>query len=369
MTHLFRDLLGAVSDPRDIEYVLSAAVGGSGAHVERTRVEYRLPDAGRTLFAVAVFRSGAITDVEPGPALQSPKAQRALVEAAREESALTHGETVTRRALFSARQLKGHFEMVGLLRLSPCPPMAPLGKGLSVEHQFEIPGRLETPFGPPFPLVLEAVVHKSPNGFIQSTRTLRTLDEYQHLLSVLLGDRLLYAHMPSERAWTAIWRENRMEYHLLRGGFDFGESGEADAFLVDGTPEAVLYDGPDYYNRLWFADRELLLPSSLANDVTAYRFLSNGDRRAFARSCYWFAAGLQLASGGFEAIPAFVTSVEALLPKQSGTPCEKCRKLDGPGYRQRFRDFLDRYSAIPPELEPVQRVLYDVRSDELHPVQ
>ena len=55
-----------------------------------------------------------------------------------------------------------------------------------------------------------------------------------------------------------------------------------------------------------------------------------------------------------------------MLSKQSGTPCEKCRKLDGPGYRQRFRGFLDRYSAIPRELEPVQRELYDVRSELVH---
>ncbi len=104
------------------------------------------------------------------------------------------------------------------MRVSPCPSTTVIGEGLNWFHeltQFLQSGSQN--LGPPFPFLLEVRIQQSPNLLIQANGTLRQLDTYQFLFSVLISG--LVGEPPSKPLWAILDHTDRIENHPVRPGF------------------------------------------------------------------------------------------------------------------------------------------------------
>jgi Apea-like HEPN len=219
--------------------------------------------------------------------------------------------------------------------------------------------------GPPFPFILEVRSERSPNCLIESNRTFRDLDTYQHILTLLLNGRLRYAHWSSDRIWVSIKREQKIDYHLLYSGFDIGESGRVEDFPQRKNAPATKYSGHDYYNHLWGQDKELLIPDSLDDDLEIIHNLSNKEMTKLRRAVYWHSLGIQYTQEQSLATLAFSTAIECLLPSSLPAKCPTCKKPTQ-GTTQLFKKLIKRYGTIPESLEKARNKLYDIRSALVH---
>lgn len=365
MTLLDR-LRECVADDREIEPVLSLAAGAGAQILSAGAVEYRSNSATAELFARVGFKGGRISRIEPGPALQSVEAQDALLERAKTETAHTHGSLVVSRVLFSEHPVAGTYMWNDLVRVGPCSETTAIGKGLDwFDHG--LPNQLGAGhLGPPFPFLLEVRVPRSPNPFLESNRTLRALDRYQYLLTLLLAGHIRFAHWPSGRFWALLKPSGVPENHLVHPGFSTTENGRQDDFPVREHGPAPIFKGNDYYERLWPRDSELLIPGSLADDLELFQSLSREKADSFLRACYWFAIGIQFHSEPSIAGVAFSTAIECLLPRIKSTSCKECGKPTGPGPTQLFKRHVKRFGTVIPALEGRRRALYEVRSALVH---
>ncbi len=355
-----------VPDERELEPVLSLAAGGGTRYGPTGFVEYLTATPSGEVFARVKLKHGLITQIDPGPPLVSLQAQDALVEKARNETAHSHGTVVVSRVLFAERPLNGLYHWNDTVRRSPCPPTAPIRKGLDwFEHGR--PSQLGGGhLGPPFPFVLEVRVQRSPNPFIESNRTLRQLDIYQYLFTLLLSGHVRFAHWPSGRLWALLKHEEIPENHLIHAGFSTNEDGRQDDFVARKHGPAPIFEGGDYYDHLWPCDPELLVPSSLGEDLQQFHSLPPKMANAFVRACYWYALGVQFRSELSLATVAFSTAIECLLPCLTSSRCKECGKPIGPGPTKLFKQHVKRYGTVIAALQNRRQALYDVRSALVH---
>lgn len=365
MTLLGR-LRECVPDDRELEHVLSHASGGGTRYELGDWVEYLNSAPIDNVFVRVKFKHGRITHIDPGPSLLSTQAQDTLVARAQNETALIHGTFIASRVLFSERQLKGVYIWNDTVRLSPCPSTAPIGKGLDW-FDLGLPSRFGSgPLGPPFPFLLEVRIQRSPNPFLESSRMLRQLDIYQYLFTLLLTGRIRFAHSSSDRHWALIKRDNFIENHLVSSGFSTNEDGRQDDFIARDCGVAQAFEGEDYYNHIWAHDTQLLLPSSLDEDIQLFHSLPSEEASAFVRACYWYALGIQFHSETSLATVAFATAVECLLPRLRPPSCKKCGKPLGPGPTQLFNRHVKRYGTVITALQKHRELLYKARSALVH---
>lgn len=353
-------------DERELEPVLLLAAGGGARYGPTGVVEYLTAQPSGEVFARVKFKHGLVTQIDPGPPLVSLQAQDALVEKARSEAAYSHGTFVVSRVLFTERPLNGLYLWNNKVRLSPCPATAPIGKGFDwFDHG--LPSQLgDGHLGPPFPLVLEVSVQRSPNPFIEGNRTLRQLDIYQYLFTLLLSGNVRFAHWPSGRHWALLKHEGMPENHLIHTGFSTNEDGRQDDFVERMHGPAPIFEGGDYYDHLWPLDSELLIPSSLGEDLQQFHSLPREMANAFLRACYWYALGVQFRSELSLATVAFSTAIECLLPRLASSRCEACGKPTGPGPTKLFNQHVKRYGTVIDALQNQRKALYDVRSALVH---
>jgi hypothetical protein len=341
------------------------ASGGNARFRIGGETEFLAENPSSEVFAKVKFKRGRISSITPGPPLQSNQAQDSLVERARMETAPIHGTVVVSRLLFAERQLKGIVQWNDVLRLSPCPASAPIGKGLD----WLDPGLPSRPsqghLGPPFPFLLEVRILRSTNPLLESRRTLRQLDTFQYLLTLLLTGRIRYAHWPSGKTWVLLKRNELPENNLVHSGFTTNEDGRNDDFLERDHHQAPVFEG-DYYNHLWPNDSELLIPSSLGSDIALFSSLPQRVGDAFVRACYWYALGIQFHSEPSLSTVAFSTAIECLLPRPSSSRCKECSKPLGPGPTQLFNQHVKRYGTVDESLYGHRKALYDVRSALVH---
>jgi hypothetical protein len=363
---LLERLRDCVADDRDIEPALSFAAGGATRRGHDGLIEYLCGTESQSVFARVRFKHGRISRLDPGPQLQATTAQDALVERVRNDTAPVHGSLVVSRVLFSERPLNGVSIWNNTVRLSPCPPSAPIGSG------FDWLGRVQSTFrdadhrGPPYPFTLEVRIDRSPNPFIEANRTLRQLDAYQYVITLLLTGHVRYAHWPSGRMWACLRRGDVPEYHLVSPGFSTNEDGRHDDFITRENGLAARYEGDDYYERLWGSETELLLPQSLESDISIFSTLAKDTKSAFLRACYWYALGIQHRTEPSLATVAFSTAIECLLPNPKRTPCKVCGQNTGPGPTRLFKQHLERYGKVIGALTSRRNALYDIRSALVH---
>jgi hypothetical protein len=355
-----------VGDERELEAVLSFAADGGVRYGLAGAIVYLTAKSKGEVFASATYKHGRITSIDPGPSLLSAQAQDALVERARTETAHNHGTVVVSRVLFSQRQLNGVYLWNDVLRLSPCPSTAAIGQGLDwFDHG--LPSNFGSGhLGPPFPFLLEVRIQRSPNHFLEGNRKLRQLDAYQYLLTLLLVGHIGLAHWPSGRLWTLLKRGDLPENNLVHPGFSANEDGRNDDFPVRENGQAPVFEGDDYYERLWVHDSELQIPSSLTTDLQLFQSLPRKMASAFVRACYWYALGIQFRSEPSLSTVAFSTAIECLLPRTTSLRCKECDKPLGPGPTQLFNRHIKRYGTVIAALHGRRKLLYDVRSALVH---
>lgn len=363
---LLEQLRVAGIDDRDIGVILMFASGGGSRTISLGSTEFLTNDATPELFARVRFKNGRVSLIEPGRRLQSLAAQNALVERAKGEVAENHGYMVVSRVLFSERRLTGTFSWSDSIRLSPCTNIANIGRGLNW-FDIEIPGlKTNGHLGPPFPMLLEVRIPRSPNLFLQSNRMLRSLDRYQFLLTLLLNGNLGMVHWPNNPIWATLKQNDAIENHLVQPSFSTSESGQQDDFLTTEYPAAPIYTGDDYYERLWPRDTELHIPSTLSSHLETFQALNKHSADAFLRACYWYAVGVQFRMETSLAIVSFSTAIECLLPRLSTKSCLSCGKPTGAGPTQLFKQHIKRYGKVTAALESQRDSLYAVRSALVH---
>ncbi|MGB7816657.1 MAG: hypothetical protein WBL28_09945 [Methylotenera sp.] len=365
MTLLDR-LRKCVTDERELEPVLLYASGGGTRQGLAGSIEYLTSTPENETFVRVKFNRERISHIYPGPSLSSAEAQDALVERARVETAHIHGTFVASRVLFSERQLRGVYAWGNEVRISPCPSSAPIGKGLDwFDHGPSSRFGVST-LGPPFPFLLEVRIQRTPNPFLESDRTLRQLDVYQYLFTLLLTGRIRFAHWSSDRLWAILKRDNLPENHLVHTGFSTNEDGRQDDFVVREHDSAPLFEGDDYYDHLWPQDAQLFVPNSLGTDIELFHSLSHEATNAFVRACYWYALGIQFHSETSLATVAFSTAIECLLPRLRSHSCKECGKPLGSGPTQLFKGHVKRFGTVIAALQKRRNELYDVRSALVH---
>jgi hypothetical protein len=365
MTILDR-LREAVADERDLESVLMHTAGGGAQFGSSGAIDYLTPAPSGEVFARVTFKHGRISSIAPGRPLLSTQAQDALVERARTETAHNHGTVVVSRVLFAQRQLSGVYLWNNVVRISPCPATATIGRGLDwFDHG--LPSNFGGGhLGPPFPLMLEVRIQRSPNPLLESNRTLRQLDTYQHLFTLLVVGHIGFAHWPPGRLWTILKRGDLSENNLVHPGFSTNEDGRNNDFLLREHSPAPVFEGGDYYDHLWPQDSHLQVPSSLCADLQLFQSLPCEMANAFKRACYWYALGIQFRSESSLATVAFSTAIECLLPRATSSRCKVCGKPLGPGPTQLFNRHVKRYGTISAALHGRRKALYNVRSALVH---
>lgn len=198
---LLQRLRQCVSDDRELEPILSYASGGGARILSRGRVEFQLPNPENSVYAAVKFKRGRITEITPGPALMSRSAQDTLVQRATNEAAHVHGTITATRVLFSERKLSGHYAWKDRFRINPCPTNVPIGTGLNWVAQAHMDNWGEAPDGPPYPFILHVHVPDSPNPLLRSSRTMRELDTYQNLLTLLISGYIRTLDGLGGRVW------------------------------------------------------------------------------------------------------------------------------------------------------------------------
>jgi len=300
------------------------------------------------------FKGNRITALIPGnrfaKSLQEELVERAAV--ALQEDA---GSQVVSRYIFAERPLRGQFEVGDFLRLRPPPPDTIIGTDLDEWQKVCDPfGRnAEAHLGPPHPILMEIRVRKSSALMLQSLWMMRELKRCQNALTLLLATDIKYAHFPSGPLWTALFRGQRMENHLLTPGFSDLHGGQHDDFPDTQDPLVGTYDGEDYYGRLWVRDKELLIPKTLDRHLQLMRALDTEQANKFHRACMWFAQGVQFRSIETIGIPSFSASIECLLPRSEETT-------------KSFDALVERYGKLTADTKPLAKQLYGVRSDLIH---
>ena len=300
------------------------------------------------------FKGNRITGVIPGKRL-TKTVQDDLVEKATQALQEDAGSHVVSRYIFAERPLKGQFQVCDNLRLRPPPPDTIIGSGLNEWQKVADPfgKRTGKHLGPPYPILMEIKVKKSSSSMLQSLWQMREIERHQNALTLLLAADIKYAHFPSGPLWISLFREQRMENHLLRTGFSDPHGGMHDDFPASQEPIVETYDGADYYGRLWVRDTELLIPKTLDLHLGLIRSLDLEQANKFHRACMWFAQGVQFRSIETIGIPSFSASIECLLPR-------------GQEITKAFDAIVERYGQLTDDSKPLAKQLYAVRSDLIH---
>lgn len=328
----------------------SQSIGRSGAQelVFHTR-EY--PDEP---YLTLRFKGNRITGLTAGNRL-TKSVQDDLVEKARQALEEDAGTQVVSRYIFAERPLKGQFQVSDVLRLRPPPPDTIIGSGLDGWRKFADPfgKNVDSHLGPPYPILMEIKVRRSSALMLQSLWLMRELERYQNALTLLLAADIKYAHFPSGPLWTSLFRDQRMENHLLQTGFSDPHGGQHDDFPDSQEQMVQTYGAADYYSRLWVWDTELLIPKTLNLHLGLMNSLNVDQAKKFHRACMWFAQGVQFRSIETIGIPSFSAAIECLLP-------------GGDEITKSFDAMVERYGQLTADTKPLAKQLYSVRSDLIH---
>ena len=116
---LLHEVIAAVPIAEEIPHLLANTAGGSVRRIRSGATEFLTAGPHPAVFARMKVRDGLITLLEPGPALSGAKTQAAFIERLRSEAAITSGEIVSSRILFSERPLKGAYRGAELCESRP----------------------------------------------------------------------------------------------------------------------------------------------------------------------------------------------------------------------------------------------------------
>ncbi len=365
---LLSELKHVVTDQRDIVWVLAAQGWGRVARGEEGQLIFTTAGTPPEVFAEAWTEHGLVTRLEPGSSLRTQDAERTLIERARFESAHSHGFTVYRRTLFSRLPISGSFRWGDSVQLRPCSGDIAIDEpqGWMLDRDV-LRSLLPRHDGPPFPMILEVRVPKSPNRWIEENRWRQRLDFWQNTFAVFVpGDIGYWQIGHPDHVWTSVIEDGVARNRLAMQAFS-GEPTQSSA-LADPEP-AALDRSENFYDRISSTFSELTFPDSLPNDLGVLEKLSDDERSAFARASYWFSVGVRARSeqNRAVAIVAFSAAVECLLPKLKASKCPCCGKTKRPSITNLFKRHLSKFATAPnKELENIQKRLYDTRSALVH---
>jgi hypothetical protein len=302
------------------------------------------------------YDDGVLAEIIPGPQLKSAD-KEAIRERIANELLTSQGIGVGRTFLFSSVPVEGYFRYGDVFQFLPVPLDAPRPEFQMAEHPFALEFRYPT----------------SSNASIRHLRRALLEREFELLLAGLLefgvrglGRTARHHWVLPQRDLSVPWRSAYLqEMYTWPGGVL-----EAENFAdVTGIPQLSKIDPAEYYSRSGIGpDRRLEVPSELNNLLEQFFTLSKHDRERFLRACFWFQhARLVHSYSRSAAFTALISAVEALIPRQRGTPiCDKCHRPIGPGATQQFVDFVERFAPSSVVSDADRRKFYGIRSALSH---
>lgn len=223
------------------------------------------------------------------------------------------------------------------------------------------------------PFLLEFPLRTGSRRAITNHRRIRDHERLSNLLNVLLTQRISVLPRRQDQFWASFHDPGKeMEVRFVQQSYfapigaavQEGHSSAADLRIAEIEPEA-------YYATIGNDGGALRLPQDLDSQIVRYLKLSARDRERFDRAAYWMGmASRQWNISMSLSFTALVSAIEALTEQGVAhrLHCPDCDKLithESPGATERFRAFLERYSAG--TLDQTRRSqIYSLRSGILH---
>lgn len=320
---------------------------------------------------VNVSKKGTISKIEVGQYLSSPKTQNEFIQNLLFDLKECHGYKIANRVLMSYKPLNGQFKYKDYFRIRPLENLTMIGKDLALGVEYSNLTKDNYYLGPPFPLILEVRVPKSPNNFVELDRTFKLLDTYQWLISLLFTGVYSYPNLSSSvPKWVVIKQDNLVKYHLAYESFGLhvDDNETKDNFSERSFPEIQKWEGEvDYYNHLWVHDKTLLAPNYLEALLNNFESLNDKQKSRFNRALYWYNVGQRLfkSEHGISVI-AFTAAIECLLEPSNLEKCEACGGTKANGPTAQFNKFMATHLDIPDNISKFRDKIYDIRSDLVH---
>lgn len=318
------------------------------------------------LAKVCLNKKGAIKEIYTAGPLSSNEGIDNFISKATRWRSGACGKLLLKRPMFAHLPLKGHFKWNDVFQIRPITAAAKIGRGMDYFDIDPIAGENEKYLGPPFPFVLEIKSNKSDDGALDLSHGIKTLTEYESLLSVLVIHHVTTSKTIRDRQWTSVWNGTDIWYHLLSGGFDFGEPEPQLDFTAPNSPIVPRFAGNDYYDHLFGEDGELILPPNIEELLSVFEALQKPVRKAFLRACYWFSLGIENRNERALAIVMFSNAIECLLPRPGNRQCKQCLKPSGKGPTKLFNEHLEKYAPTLLSLEEQRNTIYEIRSALVH---
>jgi hypothetical protein len=325
--------------------------------VEGRRVEYL---RGEAVALTAVYqRGGRLDRLEPGMVLTGADVD--TIASTIERNALGGLDTqVYREPCFAFAPVEGGWRYAERFQILPPPDDAPTPNWVSNDW--------------PFVLEIACEVPPDPASTVGFARVQRERRKTRLLLSALvpwITDRSP-TYAPGRQQWAqSVDGEPATGTRWTQAGYhpegwvyrrpDFSPPAES---LLPTTSDQVVYS-----RRTYSGDEKLDLPESFNEFVGQFYALDPERQARFLMWAYWLNhAKLMGGLSDSASYMALVQAIEALMPARSGGHrCTACGKLTGPGLREQFVAFLERFAPPHPDEPGTERdALYHLRSKLSH---
>jgi hypothetical protein len=312
---------------------------------------------------VAGNRKGKLKNWQAGPAFTSDVFDEVL-KLAKEMHAPTEQSHVVSRIMFSQRELLGSWRYRDYFQILPCLHDIRIRSGLDWFNQ----KTEEDHNGPPYPFLIEVIVPKISNAWLQNTFGMKLLDRYEHLLCMFVIGMSNTPLWPNERQWMTLKSNDDagIEYHLLHSGIGTQTGGQTNTFSEPSMKMVPTIDAHVYDDSLEpYQSKELVLPTDLTLLFDMYFQLDVGLRRKLDRSVYFSTVGQKLRNNTDLAIMNFATAIECLVDSDSTEKCPTCG-TGSQGPTSLFKQFMEKYAPVCDALVERRSKLYTLRSLIVH---
>lgn len=338
----------------ELRVILEEIFGGPGqtdalSHGER---KYFLPLAGAEARICISVEEKSITALEPGPALDAARWDKAATELGDAVNPRAFG--VARAIAFSTRRVRGSWRgPESGLQISPPPEDAPDSKYEGADH----------------PFILEVPFAHSAYQRVEAHRIVREIRRTVLLLNAMLAGRISVPPLRSRHLWAMIDREGaafemawvkEAYWTRLPDGADYLEPSNQR------LPEIPL---AEYFKVRGNDGTGLKIPDDLDAATMRFRQLSSELRAKFDRAIFWFdQASRSWDSSMSASFAALVSSLEALTGRGDTHKfvcpvCNKNTQHEVPGATRRFIDLIKGYGGGGSE---DSNAIYALRSEILH---
>ena len=349
--NLYDSLEAGSVEQEELEHVLLNFFSGASA-ISPTEIVY--PGEETTHALRLVYKKNDLVGILSGPGLKDDQLEqvRARIRADLIES---QASRIGRAVLFALKPVEGCFRYKDIFQIMSIPNEAPRPNEGYAAH----------------PFILEFRFPVSRNASVRHLRRMLREREFELLLAALIDCLLSALGHTVRKHWVLTGEESpetwRSEYRQEMYHWP-GLVPEAEEYSsTEGMMPIGLVEPVEYYGRYGVSvGRPLDLSSDFHEQLERFEQLPKHEHDQFLRACFWFQhSQLVHTYSRSAAFTALISAIEALIdPPRGEERCEKCDKPTGPGLRQLFIDFVERFAPGLPRDD--RDKLYKLRSALSH---